>query len=100
MRHEVSEGLRRHQRIAILRALFDCKDWRANDSFLTTMLDDLALSAEREEVVQELGWLKRQGMIETSQVADLIVAQLTEKGMQVAIGQKTHAGILKPRKKG
>jgi hypothetical protein len=99
MRPEIAEELTRHVRLTILRALLDCKDWRANESFLSTMVDEIGLSAEREEVVMQCYWLEGEGLVENKVVADLVIAQLTEEGMQVARGRKTHMGVRRPSKK-
>lgn len=99
MRPVVAIELVRHVRLTILRALVDCKDWRSNESFLTTMVDEIGLAAERDEIVAELKWLAREGLVETTKVAGLIIAQLTDKGMLVARGRKTHEGVRRPSKK-
>lgn len=98
MRPVYAGEIQRHVRLTILRVLIDSNDWRANESILATMVDEIGLSVDREQVVAEIRWLADTKLVEVTEIADLLIAQLTEEGMQVGRGRKTHPGVRKPAK--
>lgn len=86
-----------HARLAILRALTEATQHTANDSVLTTVMDQLGLPVTRDQLRTQLGWLEEQGLIRLTRPTDsLLVASLRERGGDVAVGRAHVEGVQRP----
>jgi Fe2+ or Zn2+ uptake regulation protein len=90
----------RHLRLAVLRLLAEAPDYHLNHSILTDAVSSFGLSATRDQVRTELAWLAEQGLVTNEDLRGmLIVATLTERGLDVASGRATVPGVQRPTPK-
>ncbi|MGH7027363.1 VpaChn25_0724 family phage protein [Brevundimonas sp.] len=89
-----------HLRIALLRALLDCPECKANDSILRDLVATVGLSATRDQVRGVIAWLSEQGLTRHTDLGGLYVATLTERGEDVAMGRATAPGVRRPTPRG
>ncbi len=85
-----------HARLTILRLLYEDPDYTMNDSIITDMMPDYGVSQSRDQVRTELAWLREQGLVGYSDDAGIIIARLTERGADVALGRTTVPGVKRP----
>jgi len=90
----------KHVRIAILRVLDAAPGCRANSSILHSAVDELGLTASRDQVKGEIAWLAEQGLLTVVDHGGLLVASLTERGADVAAGRAVVPGIQRPTPRG
>lgn len=86
-----------HVRLAVLRTLVEAPTSAANDSVLATAMGELGLPVTRDQLRTQLGWLQEQGLVKLNRPVDsLIVVQLRERGVEVALGRAFVDGIQRP----
>lgn len=91
-----AQKVREHVRVTILRLLEEDPNYTMNDSLITDLVSEFALSASRDTVRTELAWLREQGLVTFNNDAGIIIATLTERGADVALGRATVPGIKRP----
>ncbi|WP_087022446.1 hypothetical protein [Thaumasiovibrio subtropicus] len=91
------ELLQQDRRLVILRVLNEMPGYEANDSILDAALDAYGHNVSRDLVRSELYWLTEQQLITLRDVNGTQVAQLKQRGIDVATGQATHPGVKRPR---
>lgn len=89
-----------HLRLTLLRLLSGAPGYTANSSILHSAVADFGFSASRDQVRTELAWLEEQGCLRTKPVETLVVATLTERGMDCAEGRCRIPGIQPPAPRG
>lgn len=97
---EYRDVVKAHRRLEILRALDQDPSGQHNDSVLQGLLDARAHTATRDQIRTELSWLSEQDLIQLEHVgpdAEYYVAQITERGHEVAMGRTKVPGVEKPR---
>ena len=82
-----------HVRLAILRLLDDANDYSSNDSVLHSALQGFGLSCTRQQVRGHLEWLEEQRTVTLLRPSTLIVATITESGIDIAKGRSRRSGI-------
>ena len=97
----MSEGkfarlVREHLRLTILRALADVPTQGSNESVLTHFVDLLHPGTTRDQVRTEIQWLKEQGLLKVEVIADLMIARITKRGLDIAKGAGMVPGVAKP----
>lgn len=93
-----ADTLRKHGRLAILRAVEDAPKYTSNVSMITTIIQAVGIQFTRDQVVTEVSWLEAQGMVETqTHGGDFIVVTATLRGVEIAQGIATHPEIQRPR---
>jgi hypothetical protein len=95
-RNPMGDAWRAHLRIALLRALNDDPGKVGNESLLMDLVNAVHISADRKQVREELMWLADQALVVPSVARGSLMAQLTEEGMLVAEGRRTHEGVKRP----
>lgn len=95
-REPMAEAWRAHLRIAILRALNDDPGKGGNESLLVDLVQAVHISADRDQVRDELLWLHERDLVRADVVRGSMVALLTEKGAMVAEGRRTQEGVKRP----
>ncbi|MGH6909922.1 VpaChn25_0724 family phage protein [Hypericibacter sp.] len=90
------DHLREHWRITILRVLEQAPGYRGNDSVLHQALHAMGHVTTRDQVKSELTWLQGQGYITVETMGSLMVATITDRGRDVALGNEIVPGVKRP----
>ena len=86
-----------HIRLTILRLLSKVGgDYSANDSIITDALPTLGFTIGRDRVRAEIDWLRDAGLVTVEGVGSLLVATMTQRGLDVAEGRTTATGVKRP----
>lgn len=85
-----------HLRITLLRLLAEQPSYKANSSLLTDAADAVGFATTRDKVKTELAWMAEQGLVRMQELDRLVVATLTERGLDVAKGRATAPGVKTP----
>ena len=92
-----AELLAADQRLVILRLLAEQISYKANSSVLTMRMDQLGHAVSRDQVRTHLAWLGEQALVAVDEpVPGVVVATLTERGMDVASGRAVVPGVKRP----
>jgi hypothetical protein len=92
----MSEHFTAHLRLTILRLLAGAPGYRANSSIMHSAAVEFGLGASRDQIKSELAWLSEQGAVQTTGVGGLVVATLTDRGLDVAEGRAVIPGVQRP----
>lgn len=94
---DYSEHFAKHVRLVILRLLAEATEYRLNASIIGDMVNAHGLAATRAQIRTEIGWLAEQGLLNGAELSSgLVVATLTERGLDVAAGRATVSGVQRP----
>lgn len=85
-----------HLRITLLRLLAEQPAYKANSSLLTDAADAVGFATTRDKVRTELAWLAEQNLVRVAELERLVVATLTERGLDVAQGRASAPGVKTP----
>jgi len=85
-----------HLRLSILRTLSGAPGYRTNSSIIHTVTEEFGLVATRDQIKTELSWLAEQGLTVNTDVGSVVVAVLTERGLDVAKGAAIQPGVQRP----
>ena len=93
---------REHLRLSLLRMLEGAPGYTANSSILHQVVGDFGLSATRDQVKTELTWLHEQNLVRKREleIGGLVVASLTDRGLDVAEGRASCPGVQRPSPRG
>ena len=87
----------RHRRITILRLLSEQPDNASTASVLQTALVHVAnLMADRDQVLEDIAYLKEQGAVETEDLGVVCAVALTDRGRLAVEGRITIPGVHRP----
>lgn len=89
-------GITEHLRLTILRVLSGASAYTTNSSILHSVTRDFGIAVSRDQIKTELAWLAEQGCVTAKDVMGLIVATLTDRGLDVAEGRCRVPGIQPP----
>lgn len=92
----LADLMKMHQRLVVLRLLSEDAGYDLNESILHDGINAMGLDISRDGLRTQLAWLEEQGLITLSRVGSIQVAQLTERGLDVATGRVTVPGIKRP----
>lgn len=84
------------QRLLILKSLIDA-GLDANECILKDCLDLYGHRISTDQVKTHLFWLENQGLLTVKEVGILLVATITELGIDVAEGRLKVHGVKRPR---
>jgi Fe2+ or Zn2+ uptake regulation protein len=90
-----AEMINEDRRITMLRAI-ESADGALNEALLTKIVNDFGIRTSRDQIRTELNWLKEQGLIDIDDIADLYIAKLNHRGLDVAQGHVRVPGIARP----
>lgn len=94
---EYADHFAAHLRITLLRLLAAQPAYKANSSLLTDAADSVGLTTTRDKVKTELAWLEEQNLVRLAGPDDrLLIATLTERGLDVAGGRVRVPGVKPP----
>ena len=86
-------------RLVMLRSIDEDGD-SLNESMLQDVLRMYGHTVSRDRVRTEMRWLEEQRLVVIEDVAGILVARLTGRGVDVATGVSHIDGIKRPRPKG
>lgn len=89
--------IREHRRLTILRCLHEQADFRLNGSVILDELHAYSFNLSADELRTELAWLEEQGLLVQDMIGNLKIAELTERGADVAMGRTITPGVRRPR---
>lgn len=85
------------RRLVILRALAASAQYRANAYLLRSFCDRVGHTVSADLLAADLAWLREAGLISIEQPqADVTVAMLLVRGLDVADGRADHPGVKRP----
>ncbi len=84
------------RRLVILRLLQGTPGYEAGESVIHLALADFGHSVSRDTVRSDFAWLEEQGLVRTNQIASVMIARATERGIDVALGRATVPGVKRP----
>lgn len=88
--------IREHRRLTILRCLHEQADFRLNESVLLDELHAYSFNASADGLRTDLAWLEEQGLLMQDAIGYLQIAELTERGADVAMGRTITPGVKRP----
>ena len=91
-----AQKVQTHVRLTILRLLEEDPNYTMNESMLTDMVPEFGFTQSRDQVRSELAWLREQGLVKYDSNPVIIIATLTERGEDVALGRTTVPGVKRP----
>lgn len=77
----LAQRLQEERRGAILLALEEAPGYRANERLLHDFVEELGLRCSRDQIRTDMSWLKDQGLIRIQEVARVMIAEITQGGM-------------------
>ena len=83
-------------RLVVLRVLAEDADYSHNEYVLRSALRSLGHTVSTDKLRTELAWLAEQGLIAVTDTAGVMVAKLTARGKDVAIGAVIVPGVQRP----
>jgi hypothetical protein len=96
----LAQAYQTHLRLVILRLLQRAPGYSLNESLLVDVIPQLGLEPTRDQVRGCLAWLLEQGLVTCDQTGDrpgdLMVAKISGRGIDVALGRATHPGVKRP----
>lgn len=84
------------RRLMVLLLLKESDQYSANEHLLRRALDNFGHNVGKDLLRTELAWLSEQGLLKTTATADVVVAKLTSRGLDVADGRALIPGIKVP----
>jgi hypothetical protein len=92
-----TEIIREHARLIILRDLAEQPDGRWNSEALREDLEGRwAITKTREWVHDELRWLADMGAVAVTEIGSVLIAKLTQKGLDHVERRRVITGVKRP----
>jgi hypothetical protein len=88
--------LNEDRRLVLLRLLADLPGRKGNSSVLATLLDHWGHSVSRDYVKGQLAWLTEQGLVTTEVMGPVLLATITERGIDAADDRVRVPGVSRP----
>ena len=85
-----------HLRLTILRLLAADAEYTLNDSLITDLTRDYGFTPSRDNVRTQLSWLREQGLVSCDDHPGIIIATLSERGLDAAEGRARVPGVKRP----
>lgn len=83
-------------RLVVLQVLNSDADYSHNESVLKAALGAVGHGISSDKLRTELTWLEEQELVKVENVSGLMVARLTARGQDVAIGAAVVPGVKRP----
>lgn len=84
-------------RVMMLQLMDAAPDGESSAQMLTALLQGTTTPMWFDQVVEQLHWLRHEGLCEVEERSDIIRAKVTRAGSLIAKGLKRHAGVDRPR---
>jgi len=88
--------LNEDRRLVILRLLMEDPGYRLNSHVLRPALDAMGHTVSHDKLAVDLAWLTEQGLVTVLPAPGVLVATLTQRGSDVALGRATVPGVKRP----
>lgn len=85
------------RRLVLLRALHVAAQYKANAYLLRRYCESIGHTVSADRLEQDIAWLAEQGLVERTKHQDVTVAQLLQRGLDVATGATTVPGVARPQ---
>ena len=85
------------RRLSILLLLDAAPGGVGNEALLHAALADFGHTPSTDQIRVDLAWLAEQGLATTRDTHGLVVATITTRGQDVALGRAVVPGVKKPR---
>jgi hypothetical protein len=86
------------RRLIILRALADDPDYAINNFVLHGLLAEYGHGVPSDVVASDIAWLEEQTLLSAEDAGpNMIVATITQRGVDVAAGRARVPGVARPR---
>ena len=93
----MSDLMRGHVRLSLLRALNESPGYISNSSLMTERLQEFGLEVTRDSVHTELCWLNEQGLLHrVDELGNLLIAEMNSRGVDVVAGRTSVPGVKRP----
>jgi repressor of nif and glnA expression len=93
-----SDLLTHDMRLVMLRSMLEQGN-TINESILQSVLEALGHKVSRDRVRTEMRWLEEQKLVNIESVVGILVAELTGRGVDCALGRCKVDGVKMPRPK-
>jgi hypothetical protein len=84
------------RRLTVLLALESAAEYSANHFLLNRFCGSMGHSVSMAQTLQDLAWLDTADLLTLAQSNEVIVATLTQNGVDVANGRTTVQGVARP----
>ena len=91
-----AERIAQDRRLVILKLLERTPGYSANESLLHLALEDFGHRASRDQIRGDLGWLAENGLAAIQEIAGLMIATASPRGLDVACGRAIVPGVRRP----
>lgn len=88
-----SEDQSQQRRREILLLLAADAGYTCNEALLRTLVNQRGVTTSRDQLRSELAWLHEQRLIDVREVADMQVASISGRGLDVASGVAVVPGV-------
>jgi len=93
---DFAEIERQDLRLCILRFLKEDADYTINDSLLHTLVGTMGHTPSRDGLRTAIRWLQEQGLVKVMDTAGVLIATITQHGVDVAEGRARVDGVKRP----
>lgn len=93
----LAQRMSAERRAHILRTLAAAPSYRGGERILHEVLEDAGLGCSRDQVRNELAWLHDMALATVREVAGVMIAEITQRGADVASGSATVPGVARPQ---
>lgn len=90
------QQIREEARLIILKALVAEIGHRLNSNLLVASLDSFGITRNRDWVHSELRWLENVGAVELKEANSVLIADLTQRGMDHVLRTAVIDGVKRP----
>lgn len=84
------------RRLLILRALAAADGYSSGERLIANFLRSMGQAASHAAVLADLEWLAAEKLAQLQRDDGLVVARLTDHGLDVAEGRERHPGVRRP----
>lgn len=91
-----TQRLAEDRRLVILRLLAEAPGYAGNESILHRAAATFGHVVSRDVIRTDLSWLAEQGLVVVEEIASIMVATVTQRGLDVAAGTATVPGVQRP----
>ncbi len=84
------------RRLSVLTYLARAPGYEANQVILLLYCRERGVPTTADQMDACLAWLREPGLITARDEGDVLVARITGRGREVALGQVRHPGVLTP----